>query len=84
MYWTDWGSEPAIERAKMDGTHRSTLVTEDLKWPNALALDKTSRGEFLSPAMQVFHSLITLIGQTTFINDHGKDLQGYIDNEWKV
>ena len=77
MYWTDWGSQPAIERAKMDGTQRSILVNESLIWPNALALDKTSRGEFLSPAIQVFHTLVTLIGQTTFINDHGNDLLVY-------
>lgn len=39
MYWTDWGSEPRIERAGMDGTHRQTLITSNIKWPNGLTLD---------------------------------------------
>lgn len=39
MYWTDWGSEPKIERAGMDGTHRQAIVSHDMKWPNGLTLD---------------------------------------------
>lgn len=39
MYWTDWGDEPKIERAGMDGTHRQAIVTQDVKWPNGLTLD---------------------------------------------
>ncbi|UYV71351.1 LRP6 [Cordylochernes scorpioides] len=39
IYWSDWGNKPMIERAYLDGTHRSSLITTDVKWPNALALD---------------------------------------------
>ena len=39
MYWTDWGSSPKIERASMDGTHRTVLHSTDLVWPNALTID---------------------------------------------
>lgn len=39
MFWTDWGDEPKIERAGMDGTHRQAIVTRDVKWPNGLTLD---------------------------------------------
>nr|XP_022915295.1 very low-density lipoprotein receptor-like isoform X2 [Onthophagus taurus] len=39
MFWTDWGSEPKIERAGMDGSHRGTIVSFDIKWPNGLTLD---------------------------------------------
>lgn len=39
MYWTDWGSSPRIERAGMDGTHRQTIVSTNVKWPNGLTLD---------------------------------------------
>lgn len=39
MYWSDWGSSPRIERAGMDGTHRQTIVSYDVKWPNGLTLD---------------------------------------------
>ncbi|XP_068626812.1 very low-density lipoprotein receptor isoform X3 [Battus philenor] len=39
MYWTDWGQNPKIERAGMDGSHRETIVSYDVKWPNGLTLD---------------------------------------------
>uniref|UniRef100_A0A0S7EG31 LRP2 n=1 Tax=Poeciliopsis prolifica TaxID=188132 RepID=A0A0S7EG31_9TELE len=40
MYWTDWGQNPKIEAAWMDGQHREVLVKkEDLGWPTGLALD---------------------------------------------
>lgn len=39
MYWTDWGQQPKIERANLDGTDRLVLVDSHLGWPNGLALD---------------------------------------------
>ena len=39
MYWTDWGEEPKIERAGMDGSHRQLLVKDDIYWPNGITLD---------------------------------------------
>ncbi|XP_011556445.3 low-density lipoprotein receptor isoform X7 [Plutella xylostella] len=39
MYWTDWGNTPKIERAGLDGSHRQTVVSYDVKWPNGLTLD---------------------------------------------
>jgi Low-density lipoprotein receptor repeat class B. len=39
MFWTDWGTEPKIERAGMDGSHRQTIVSYEVKWPNGLTLD---------------------------------------------
>ncbi|XP_012277128.1 very low-density lipoprotein receptor isoform X2 [Orussus abietinus] len=39
MFWTDWGDEARIERAGMDGSHRSVIVGTDVKWPNGLTLD---------------------------------------------
>lgn len=41
MYWTDWGENPKIERAAMDGSDRLILVNSSLGWPNGLALDYT-------------------------------------------
>ena len=40
MYWTDWGSNPKIEKANMAGKERSVLVDSVLHWPNGLTLDK--------------------------------------------
>ncbi|KAG9334402.1 hypothetical protein JZ751_008152 [Albula glossodonta] len=39
MYWTDWGEEPRIERAGMDGSSRKIIVEEDIYWPNGLTID---------------------------------------------
>jgi hypothetical protein len=39
MFWSDWGDKPRIERAGMDGSHRSAIVTESVRWPNGLTLD---------------------------------------------
>jgi len=40
MFWSDWYEKmPKIERAAMDGSGRRVIVTEDLQWPNGLALD---------------------------------------------
>jgi hypothetical protein len=39
MFWSDWGEHPKIERAGMDGSHRSASVTESVRWPNGLTLD---------------------------------------------
>lgn len=39
MYWTDWGENPKIECANLDGQERRVLVNASLGWPNGLALD---------------------------------------------
>nr|XP_036228600.1 very low-density lipoprotein receptor isoform X11 [Bactrocera oleae]XP_036228601.1 very low-density lipoprotein receptor isoform X11 [Bactrocera oleae] len=39
MYWSDWGASPRIERAGMDGSHRTTIINYDVKWPNGITLD---------------------------------------------
>ena len=39
MYWTDWGDDPKIERAGMDGLERHVIVRSNLTWPNGLAID---------------------------------------------
>ncbi|CAG9855512.1 unnamed protein product [Phyllotreta striolata] len=43
LFWTDWGKEPKIERAGMDGSHRQSIVTFDVIWPNGLTLDLVKR-----------------------------------------
>ena len=39
MYWTDWGLNPKIEKASMDGGTRRAIVTTDIVWPNGITLD---------------------------------------------
>ena len=43
MYWTNWGRSTNIEKAKMDGTGQTVLVTSGLRLPIGLALDKPGR-----------------------------------------
>lgn len=43
MFWSDFGRKPHISRAGMNGKERKALVTENLEWPNGLALDGPSR-----------------------------------------
>lgn len=39
MYWSDWGLNPRIERASLDGSDRLIIINSSLGWPNGLALD---------------------------------------------
>jgi len=44
IFWTDWGeSNPNIERASLSGTNRKVLVSSNIRYPNGLVLDYTSR-----------------------------------------
>lgn len=39
MFWSDWSDTPLIERAGMDGSERTPIVSENLLYPNGLAID---------------------------------------------
>ena len=39
MFWTDWGEQPKIERAEMDGSNRGIIIRQDIHWPNGLTID---------------------------------------------
>ena len=39
MWWTDWGERAVIKSAWMDGSHVREVVSEELGWPNGLAVD---------------------------------------------
>ena len=46
MYWTDWGANPKIEQAGMDGSARQAIVTGNLIWPNGLTIDRMTNRLF--------------------------------------
>lgn len=53
IYWTDWGKEPKIERATMDGGNRSIVINlQNDSWPNGIALDVKSK--LLDPKPKAF------------------------------
>lgn len=39
MYWSDWGKRPEIAKSLMDGTKDVSFVSNDIYWPNGLAID---------------------------------------------
>ncbi|XP_072018610.1 uncharacterized protein [Amphiura filiformis] len=39
LFWTDWGTNPKIERSNLDGSERTIIVNTGLELPNGLALD---------------------------------------------
>jgi len=39
VLYTDWGSKPAIVQVNMDGSGKKDLVSENIIWPNGLAVD---------------------------------------------
>lgn len=40
MYWSDWGENASgIYRSGMDGSHRISLVSYRISWPNSMTID---------------------------------------------
>ncbi|XP_051883463.1 low-density lipoprotein receptor-related protein 2a [Pristis pectinata] len=39
MFWTDWGTNPKIERATLGGSFRLAIINSSLVWPNGLTMD---------------------------------------------
>ena len=42
MYWTDWGANPKVEKAEMDGSGRRSIIMGNLAWPHGLTLDQAT------------------------------------------
>jgi hypothetical protein len=43
LFYSDWGRNPHISRAGMDGSNHISIVRHDIKWPNGIAVDSTLR-----------------------------------------
>ena len=39
LFWTDVGDEPKIERSRLDGEERMTVVKEAIIWPTGISVD---------------------------------------------
>ncbi|XP_045489131.1 low-density lipoprotein receptor-related protein 4 isoform X2 [Pieris rapae] len=52
LYWSDWGENPSIERAALDGTARKIIVDHDLGFPNGLTIDYVERRLYWTDALK--------------------------------
>ena len=62
MYWTDWGNDPKIERADLDGRNRLGIIEENLGWPNGLTIDRPSSKLIWADALTEV-SMLTLLSK---------------------
>jgi hypothetical protein len=50
LFYSDWGRQPYISRAGMDGSLHIKIIRHDIKWPNGIAIDTTLKRIFWSDA----------------------------------
>lgn len=62
MYWTDWGSNPHIGKAGMDGSNPRIIITEDLGWPNALTINYETKELFYGDAVKDYIAMSDMEG----------------------
>ncbi|KAK3568547.1 hypothetical protein QTP86_008754 [Hemibagrus guttatus] len=80
MYWTDWEEDEVndsigrIEKAWMDGSHRTIFVTSNMLWPNGLTLDHTSSTMYWCDAYYDHIERIYLNGTGRMVVYNGKEL----------
>lgn len=79
MYWTDWGEEPKIERAALDGSERQVLVNSSLGWPNGLALDLAEEKVYWGDAKEDKIEVSDMDGRNrrTLVSEHLPHIFGF-------
>ncbi|XP_063823720.1 low-density lipoprotein receptor-related protein 5-like [Ostrinia nubilalis] len=65
MFWTDWGEEPKIEKAGMNGDPktRKIIVKDDIIWPNGITIDYNNNLIFWVDAKLHFIDVIDFNGE---------------------
>lgn len=66
LFWTDWGVNPRIERASMDGTGRKTLLETKIYWPNTLCLDLPTRRIYFADSKLDFIDFVDYEGTNRY------------------
>ncbi|VDM09369.1 unnamed protein product, partial [Wuchereria bancrofti] len=71
LFASDWGVKPFIVRLAMDGTQAKKIVTENLVWPNALAIDYFAERLYWADAFRDVIEMANLdgTGRRTVISD---------------
>ena len=72
MFWSDWGSEPKIERSDMAGKNRMVLVRDSeivrLGWPNGLTIDYSTDRLYWADAREDVIERINLDGTNRVVS----------------
>jgi hypothetical protein len=75
LYWTDWGDDAKISRAKMnDGSSKEVLVSSNLVWPNGLTIDYQDKALFWVDASTDRLEKSTLNGRKRKVVINGKKI----------
>lgn len=75
MYWTDWGENAKLERSGMDGSGRVVLISNNLGWPNGLAVDKAGSQLLWADA----HTEVCFCSLVWFVTGSLVDPGGYFE-----
>lgn len=62
IFWTDWGENPHIGKAGMDGTHHQIIVQNNLGWPNALSINFETKELYWGDARDDFIAVCDYTG----------------------
>ena len=76
MFWTDWGKNPRIESAGLDGSDRQVIVSEKLYWPNGLDLDLPTKRVYFADGRLDYIEYCNYDGsgrRQLIANDHVRD-----------
>lgn len=62
MYWSDWEKPAKIAVSYMDGSNDQSFVSNDLHWPNGLAIDFPNERLYWTDAKKMTIESIRLDG----------------------
>ena len=77
LFWSDWGTNPRIESAGLDGSDRTVIVSEKVYWPNALTLDLPAKRVYFIDAWLDYIGYCNYDGTGRYevvANDHVRDV----------
>ena len=77
LFWSDWGTNPRIESAGLDGSDRTVIVSEKVYWPNALTLDLPAKRVYFIDAWLDYIGYCNYDGTGRYevvANDHVSDV----------
>ena len=82
MYWTDWGTNPHIACAGLDGSRQKILIhSSTLQWPNGLTIDYAMDRLYWTDAKMNQIGSSNLLGGDTMVILHS---QNYLKHPFAI